>query len=125
MGNGGIVVANHMNKKIDRYDIVLAKTKRFNSEGEQIAIKRVIAIPNDTVIISNGIIIVNGKPIEEYNYKTDESGIYFEEIKMGKNEYLLIGDNRQESYDSRFYGAIEKEKIIGKVEYILFKGEGK
>lgn len=106
----------------ERFDIVLAEVKMANSDIEQIAIKRVIGLPNDSIIIKNGTIYVNGIEIEKYNFPTEDGGLFSETVTLKDDEYFLVGDNRQNSYDSRFYGGITKDKIQGKVEYILYKG---
>ena len=121
VNDGGIVLTNKIINNYERFDIVLAKVKMANSDIEQIAIKRVIGLPNDSVKIENGTIYVNGNEIEKYNYYTEDGGLFSETVTLKDNEYFLVGDNRQNSYDSRFYGGVNKDKIQGKVEYILYK----
>lgn len=122
VNDGGIVLTNKMISNYERFDIVLAEVKMANSDIEQIAIKRVIGLPNDSIKIENGTVYVNGNEIEKYNFPTEDGGLFSETITLKDNEYFLVGDNRQNSYDSRFYGGITKDKIQGKVEYILYKG---
>lgn len=122
VNDGGIVLTNKMISNYERFDIVLAEVKMANSDIEQIAIKRVIGLPNDSIIIKNGTIYVNGIEIEKYNFPTEDGGLFSETVTLKDDEYFLVGDNRQNSYDSRFYGGITKDKIQGKVEYILYKG---
>lgn len=122
VNDGGIVLTNKMINNYERFDIVLAEVKMANSDIEQIAIKRVIGLPNDSIKIENGTIYVNGNEIEKYNFPTEDGGLFSETVTLKDDEYFLVGDNRQNSYDSRFYGGITKDKIQGKVEYILYKG---
>lgn len=101
---------------VERYDIVLAKM------NYQTSIKRVIGLPNDTILIDNGVVFVNGKACEEYNYYTEKAGIAEQKIVLGDGEYFLLGDNRSISYDSREFGVMTKDRIVGVVKKILWKG---
>lgn len=82
-------------------------------------IKRVIAIPGETVEIKNNKIFVNSQPLEETyipdNFPTNV-GDYTRNrsITMGLDEYFVVGDNRPYSSDSRAWGPIDKSLIVGK-----------
>ncbi len=82
-------------------------------------IKRVIAIPGETVEIKNNKIFVNSQPLgEDYipdNFPTN-AGDYTRNrsITMGTDEYFVVGDNRPYSSDSRAWGPIDKSLIVGK-----------
>ena len=81
-------------------------------------VKRVIAVPGDTVLIQNGAVYVNGELFEEEVEVNaiEEAGLAAEEITLGDDEYFVLGDNRNNSEDSRYanIGNIKKEYIIGK-----------
>ncbi|HQM15791.1 MAG TPA: signal peptidase I [Candidatus Woesebacteria bacterium] len=82
-------------------------------------IKRVIATPGESVEIKNGKIFVNSILLEE-NYLPDSfvtnSGDFTRNgpVVMGDNEYFVVGDNRSYSSDSRAWGPVDKELIVGK-----------
>lgn len=84
-------------------------------------IKRVIALPGETVKIVNNKIYVNGTQItEDYLPKNDLTLINQDpnlelEQTMGANQYFVLGDNREHSSDSREFGVVDKSLIIGKV----------
>jgi len=87
-------------------------------------VRRVAALGNDTVSISNGIVIRNGKPenlllVPENNRQRDYS-ILMEERQVPENEVFVLGDWRDNSNDSRFWGTVPADDIIGKVTYIWF-----
>lgn len=78
-------------------------------------IKRIIALEGDIVEIIENTVYVNGNPLKE-NYTNSngdtelENGSYWE---ISKGEVFVLGDNRHVSYDSRSFGPIDKESIIG------------
>lgn len=95
-------------------DIVIIK----KDGTEDYIIKRIVACPGDTVYISNGKIYVNNTE-SQYNYdKMAEAGIASEEIRLGDDEYFVLGDNRNQSTDSRSksVGIINKDEIKGEVK---------
>ena len=89
------------------------------NEKSHLYIKRVIAGPGDTVEIRKGGVYVNGEVFDESVEvaSIEEAGIASEPIKLGADEFFVLGDNRNNSEDSRFanIGNIKKEYIIGKV----------
>jgi signal peptidase I len=79
-------------------------------------IKRVVAGPGDTVKIIGGHAIVNGKQEKDGYIRPCDSGQdcdFPKTIKVPKNDYFMMGDNRGESDDSRFWGPVPKKWIIG------------
>lgn len=84
-------------------------------------IKRIIGLPNDTIMINDGKVYINGALLDESDYLDEniytQPGAFSsedEEIIIPANHYFVIGDNRTHSNDSREWGYIEKEDIIGK-----------
>lgn len=98
-------------------DIIVFKPN--GNEKSHLYIKRVIGVPGDTVQIKKGIVYVNGEIFSEAisTSSIEEAGIAAEPIILKEDEYFVLGDNRNNSEDSRFanIGNIRKEHIIGKV----------
>lgn len=88
-----------------------------------IMIRRVIGLPGERVQIKEGCIYINQQKLEEkYEMEPMKSGGLTEaEITLGKDEYFVLGDNRNDSEDSRFrsFGNVKKENITGKVIFKL------
>lgn len=101
-------------KEPERYDIMVFKSDELNKN----LIKRIIALPGETVYINDSKIYVNGKVLDESygNEKILYSGIADKEITLGKNEYFVLGDNRNASMDSRDekIGIVNFKQFIGR-----------
>lgn len=88
------------------------------NEKSHYYVKRVVAVPGDTVLIQNGALYVNGALFEEEIEvaSMEDAGLAVEETTLGSDEFFVLGDNRNNSEDSRYanIGNIKKEHIIGK-----------
>ncbi len=93
------------------------------NEKSHYYVKRVIGVPGDTVQIKDGAVYVNGEPFEEA-VETDavlDPELAAEEILLAEDEYFVLGDNRNNSEDSRYanIGNVKKQHIIGKAWFIV------
>lgn len=86
---------------------------RFPLDPSRDFVKRVIAVPGDTVEIRGGVVYVNGRRLEE-PYTAEASVSSMGAHVLGVDEYFVLGDNRAHSNDSRSWGAVTSEDIIGK-----------
>ncbi|MBR4981674.1 MAG: signal peptidase I [Lachnospiraceae bacterium] len=103
-------------KEPERYDIIVFP---FQYAKNTYYIKRIIGMPGETIRIdSDGIIYINDKELTEFYGKEviDDPGIARNEITLGKDEYFVMGDNRNNSTDSRdpSVGNIRKKDILGR-----------
>ncbi|MGM9882245.1 MAG: signal peptidase I [Bacilli bacterium] len=101
---------------IERFDIVVLKEKEDNKEEE--IIKRIIGLPGEHISYKNNKLYVNDEVVEE-NFKfRDTKDFNLEEVcsctTIPDGKYLVLGDNRPISKDSRYIGLIDEEDIVGK-----------
>lgn len=83
--------------------------------GDRVAyLKRVIALPGETVRIDEGITRVNGVPLEE-SYLVYRGNWTYAETTLDPDQYLVIGDNRGMPIDQHMMGKARRKRIIGKV----------
>ena len=103
-------------KDPERYDIIVFP---FEYEDNTYYIKRIIGLPGETVYIDNeGTIFINDTALDEaYGREViKEPGRAYEPITLGEDEYFVMGDNRNNSTDSRdpSVGNIKRDRIIGR-----------
>jgi signal peptidase I len=97
-------------------DIVALK----DPQDKTLLVKRIIAMPGQSVYLNQGKVYVDGKPLDEpylpdktltFAYEKNENEFFV----MGKDEFFVLGDNRNNSTDSRIFGAVPRQNILGKV----------
>jgi len=113
-------LTNLLNKPINRGDVVAA---RFPADPNHTKlIKRVLGLPRETVRAKDGRIFINNIELHE-NYNPIIAPAPYQEInelKLKDDEYFLVGDNRPGSSDSRLWGPVVRQDIIGRVRFVLF-----
>jgi signal peptidase I len=115
---------------VDRGDIVVfARPADENCGGPPVSdlVKRVIGLPGDTISLSRGYVYIDGRRLDESWLPTTEQGTtsagpptspssLSRPYRVPANDYFVMGDNRTDSCDSRYWGPIAKSLIVGKVE---------
>lgn len=123
---------------VKRGDIVVVTMEEKGQKTHWV--KRVIGMPGDTISCVNDIVFINGKVLDETQYIdpdyrqscVDQFGYFnkvpnadntdvqdFEEVKLGDDEYYVMGDNRPYSNDSRYVGPVKKSQLFAKKMLVL------
>lgn len=112
-----------------RYDVIIFK---YPDDEKQIYVKRVIGLPGETVQVVNGVVYVTKTDGE--TIQLDDSFVTnctpegnFGPFEVPADSYFMMGDNRNSSWDSRFWDNkfVNKEKILGKVKFKYYPSFGK
>lgn len=97
--------------QIKRFDIVVVKGKK------ELLIKRIIGLPGETVEYKNNKLYINGKRVKD-NFGSQKTSDFRTEVP--KDNYYVLGDNRTNSLDSRYFGSFNKKDILGKTSLTIF-----
>ena len=125
LDNNDYLIANKIDYKLhapQRGDIVILRPPTNNSTD---FIKRIIGLPGERLLIRSGYVYINGHKLDEpylpeqwvndTNWPDNSSGRV-----MGTEEYFVMGDNRNRSQDSRFFGPITRDRIDGKAWFRIY-----
>lgn len=104
---------------VKRFDIIVIDTVIVDNP----LIKRVVGLPNEHVKYENNKLYINGKVIEEKFKPKKTTNFDLKELGydvIPKDKYFVVGDNRDNSQDSRIIGLIDKEDIMGKINICFY-----
>jgi signal peptidase I len=76
-------------------------------------LKRIIGLPGETLQVKNGLVYINGKPLQE-KYLEERPDYKFGPVVLPAKQYFVLGDNRNNSYDSHYWGFLPRKLIFGK-----------
>ena len=120
--NGEIMLLNKITYKrheIKRFDIVVI------NDGNKYIIKRVIGLPGETISYKDGKLYINDKEVNDPYPSSETDDFSIEDIghkKVPGDTYLVMGDNRNDSLDSRYpqVGVIKRDKILGRARLVIW-----
>lgn len=111
---------------VTKYDYLFGEPERgdvvichYPDRGRTNFVKRLVALPGDTVSMLNGTLYVNGEPVDE-PYITNHANYNMQARTLGENEYFVLGDNRSSSNDSHIIGPISRDQIKGHVRCVAY-----
>jgi signal peptidase I len=119
--NGDYLIIDELSLRFrnpQRGEVVVFK---YPKNPSQRYIKRIIGLPGETVEIKDGKVLMENKVLDESEYLTfnlETSGAI--QLTLKENEYFVLGDNRISSSDSRQWGPLKKENLIGRVYFRAF-----
>ncbi len=109
-----VMILKKYDTSYERFDIVVVNK---SVEGDNL-IKRVIGLPGETIRYTDGKLYINDKVVKDkYAFGNTNN---FREIKLGEDEYFVMGDNRAISLDSRVLGIIKHDEIEGTVGMVIY-----
>ncbi len=115
-------------RDVQRGDVIVF---RYPEDETKFFIKRVIGLPGDTIEVVNKVVYLNGEPYITPTAHNDDPNIYPAELMPRDNlgrvtvpddSYFVMGDNRDHSLDSRYWGFVKRQKIQGKAVIIYWSG---
>lgn len=130
--NSTVVLSRLNSKNGYKYGDIIAFTDKKTTDNifnillfgrkEKLYIKRVIGVEGDTVEIINGVVYINDKSIKE-DYILYNDSLNISKVKIPEGSYYMLGDNRVNSEDSRYWEDtfLESDKIVGKIIYVMKK----
>ena len=117
MQRGDVVICRYPNRMEGSVDLGAA----LSLDTYTLFVKRLVALPGDTLAIRDGILYVNGQAVEDPEFMASKPSD-FPLIRLGADQYFVVGDNRGTSHDSRSFdvGPISGSAIMGKVKCVVW-----
>jgi signal peptidase I len=121
---GDLLIADKFSYKVlghepNRGDVMIFVYPGDDERGKPDFIKRIIGLPGDRVRVSDGIVYVNDKPLDEPYIKEQPFSDYEERV-VPENSFFAMGDNRNHSRDSRSWGFVPRKNLEGRALFVFF-----
>lgn len=124
--DGDAIMVNKLYYRLhdpERYDAAVLELE--NGSSVHYTLKRVVGLPGEKVQIREGRLYINGEEQERFKENILSAGLAAYEIKLGEDEYFVLGDNYNNSEDSRVanIGNIKRDQFVGKASWIVREGK--
>ncbi|HEV7126226.1 MAG TPA: signal peptidase I [Ktedonobacterales bacterium] len=124
---GEVIIFHHRHIPVDPTELKAGCTLESDSHGQLMTcdyVKRVIALAGDTVQVTATQVIVDGVVLREPYIQVPPGGAQSSQVlpptTIGRNQYFVLGDNRLNSTDSRFFGSVARADIVGRVVLVFW-----
>jgi signal peptidase I len=118
---GDHVVLDHRGRAVSRGDLVVVP----DPQDGTLIVKRVVAVGGDMVGISDGVLEVDGRAVDEpYADRSLENGVYYGPYPVPDGRLFLLGDHRAVSVDSRAFGPVPATDVVGTVDVRVWPRPG-
>lgn len=106
-----VVICHYPGRYMDKWKLI-----------RQYFVKRIIGLPGETIAMEEGVVYINGQALEEPYLSESHTRrkTNMEPLTLGEDEYFVMGDNRDNSNDSRRIGPLQRRAIIGRVRRVLW-----
>ena len=117
---GDVIICRYPNRN-EKTSFSLGGSFELTFTNHTLFVKRLVALPGDTVEIRSGVFYINGEMVDEsYIDMKSKSRETMRPYTLGADEYFVVGDNRGNSNDSRRVGPISEDMIVGHVRCVMW-----
>lgn len=116
----GDVILTDANALLQRYDVICMIDPESDPESSEPYVKRILGLPGDVISVYSGIVYINGQ--EEYSEQVASNVVHVSDrrVRVPEGYVFVMGDNRNNSYDSLDFGPVPYENILGVVRFIIW-----
>lgn len=120
INHGNYLIIDQLTKRFQEFQRSDVVVFRYPQDPDTFYIKRIIGLPSDRVQVRNGEVFVNGGQLVEEYLLAGTRTFGSTDVNLADNEYFVMGDNRDNSSDSRSWGSLKENFIIGLARLRLF-----